>query len=323
MRRTEIVVGAIAVFAFVLGATTSAHAVSKCTAAKLKAAGKNIASGLKCDAKAEAKGTTGGGATCELNPDDALPTAFTNAEKDGTCDGDATTVHDLIEACETSAISAVGASDGSPTKSICDEKKIKAMGEKAKRKLICLSKEAACLSNAEIKFSTAIGKLASATDCSNASTVTTLEAVVDNNCVTPITNLIFPPLCTTTDFTFTMSSSGGSALQQSRWPGGTATQGSAHCGVTVNRPSGAITTVGLLGNQWTIASFTSGFSLCTLAGGGCATHGSLSTCTSCDGVDTPSKCPPLGIADCTNNRPSCTTGLNGNATDSAHVHCVP
>jgi hypothetical protein len=329
MRRTEIAVGAIAVFAFVLGATTPAHAVSKCTAAKLKAAGKNIWKGLKCDAKAEATGTAGYGEICEARPDLALATAFGKAERKGTCDGDAPTVHDLIETCETSAISAVGASDGSPTKSKCDAKKIKAMGKKAKRKLRCLSKQAAkgtdptlCLSNADSKFSTAIGKLVLATDCSNTSTAAALETVVDDNCVTPIRDLIFPPACTPTDFTFTMNSSGGSAFHQSRWPGGTDTQGSANCGVTVNRPSGKVTTVGRLGDQWTIASWTPGFALCILTGG-CVEHGAYSVCTNCDGVDTPSKCPPLGIADCTSNRPSCTTGLNGNATDTAHVQCVP
>jgi hypothetical protein len=29
------------------------------------------------------------------------------------------------------------------------------------------------------------------------------------------------------------------------------------------------------------------------------------------------------VPNCTNNRPSCDVGLNGNASDTAHVHCVP
>jgi hypothetical protein len=78
--------------------------------------------------------------------------------------------------------------------------------------------------------------------------------------------------------------------------------------------------VGSLGNSWTINTFTSGFSSCILTGG-CNAHGG--TCTACDGVDAPSSCPPLGISNCTNNRPSCSTGLNGDASDTAHVHCVP
>src|SRR5262249_45829679 len=69
-----------------------------------------------------------------------------------------------------------------------------------------------------------------------------------------------------------------------------------------------------------IASVTSGFSICSLTGD-CNAHGG--TCTGCVGVDAPSSCPPLGIPDCTNDRPSCTTGLNGDATASAHVHCDP
>ena len=126
--------------------------------------------------------------------------------------------------------------------------------------------------------------------------------------------------CTATDFTFTVNSSGGGVFTDSQWPGGTATQGAAPCEVTVNQPSGDIVLVGTLGDSWSIESFTSGFSSCILTGG-CNANGG--TCTACNGVDAPSSCPPLGIPNCTSNRPSCSTGLNGNASANAHVHCDP
>jgi uncharacterized repeat protein (TIGR01451 family) len=125
--------------------------------------------------------------------------------------------------------------------------------------------------------------------------------------------------CTATDFTFSVNSSGGGPVTDSSWPGGTETQGTAPCSVTVKRPSGDIVLVGTLGDSWIVESFTSGFSSCILTGD-CNTNGG--TCTSCVGVDAPSACP-LGIPNCTDNRPSCSTGLNGNATASAHVHCDP
>src|SRR5215467_12769867 len=58
---------------------TTAHA-DRCTAEKLKATSKTLAGALKCDAKAEAKGTAGGGAACEGKPDGALSTGFAKAD---------------------------------------------------------------------------------------------------------------------------------------------------------------------------------------------------------------------------------------------------
>jgi hypothetical protein len=94
---------------------------------------------------------------------------------------------------------------------------------------------------------------------------------------------------------------------------------SAPCRVTVKAPSADIVLVGTLGDAWTVSSFT-GFSSCVLTGV-CTANGG--TRTSCNGVDAPSSCPPLGIPNCTDNRPSWSTGLNGNASDSAHVTCSP
>ena len=329
MNRTELVATAAAVFGLVLGTTSPAGALSRCTASKLMAAGKNIQGGLTCDSKAQKNGTAGGGEACEAKPDAALVTAFTKADVTGPCMGSATTVHGLVETCESAALGAVGANDANPVASTCDSKKTAAMGKKAAGKLKCLAIQAtngtdptACLNTANVKFSTAIGKAVTAGDCSNASDATALEAVVDSSCLTPVGNEVSPPPCVTTTFDFTVNSSGGGPITNSSWPGGDASQGTGNCTVTVTRPSGDIIIVGTLGDSWQVKSFGPGFSSCVFSGA-CQTHGALSTCTSCTGVDTPSSCPPAGIAICNSNRPTCSAALNGDATTSAHVLCSP
>ncbi len=128
------------------------------------------------------------------------------------------------------------------------------------------------------------------------------------------------PLCAAHGFQFTMTSTTGGLVSDAHWPGGQDTQcASPGCCVTVGRPSGDVVLVGSLGDHWTVAG-VSGFSSCTLTGG-CATNGG--TCTSCNGVDAPTSCPLFGIPNCTGNRPSCSAGLNGSATDTAHVQCAP
>src|SRR5262249_2583116 len=164
-----------------------------------------------------------------------------------------------------------GQNVAAPHKSTCDSKKMTAMGKLMSSKLTCLSKQAAhgtdpatCLSKASIAFSAAIGRLASASDCTNANSAASMESALNASSLLPLQNEIFPPPCVTTDFTFTVNSSGGGVFSDSSWPGGTATQGTSHCGVTVNQPSGDIIIVGALGDSWSISSFTSGFASCIL-----------------------------------------------------------
>src|SRR5262249_42415703 len=194
------------VFLFVaafLAPPASARA-DKCTGAKLKTAAKTLTSALKCDSKAEAKGTAGGGASCEAKPDASLAKGFAKAEAKSSCPGSASAVLALLETCEGNAISAVGSSDTAPPASKCDSKKVAAMAKKASAELSCLTKQADkgkdpsdCLSEAGSKFDAAIGKLAAATDCSNASTAGTLEVVVDD-CVSSVAGALTPSSTTTT-----------------------------------------------------------------------------------------------------------------------------
>ena len=169
------------------------------------------------------------------------------------------------------------------------------------------------------KFAASIAKLSGCPACINGTTMANLagltETVLDGN------NSAIYCACTQTTFTFSVNSSGGGPITDSSWDDGSMTQPSvgAACSVTVKAPSGDIVLVGTLGDAWTITGHT-GFSSCVLTGG-CNANGG--TCTSCNGVDAPTSCPPLGIPNCTDNRPSCSTGLNGNASAMAHVTCTP
>jgi hypothetical protein len=120
---------------------------------------------------------------------------------------------------------------------------------------------------------------------------------------TIICNTATPPACASHTFDISMTSSTGGLISDAAWPGGTVTVDGpegASCSVTVRRPSGDITLVGTLGDAWSVVSFT---------GYGTAVGTAFA----------PSSCPPLGIGSVTAGRPSCSTGLNGNATATFEV----
>src|SRR5262249_37566199 len=148
----------------------------------------------------------------------------------------------------------------------------------------------ACLNKADARFCTAISTAGTAGYCSHASGATAPEAV-DDSCLTPVRNEVFPPPCVTTTFDFTVNSSGGGPFTNSSWPGGDASQGTGNCTVTVTRPSGDIVQTGLTADHWQIKSFGPGFSSCGFSGA-FQTHGPTGTCTNCTGVATPSPLPP-------------------------------
>ncbi len=149
--------------------------------------------------------------------------------------------------------------------------------------------------------------------CPTTSTTTTTTSTSTSTSTTSTT------LCPNQTFNFTMTSSSGGLLSDAQWPGGLTQQcATPGCCVTLQRPSGDVVIVGTLGDRWLISAFT-GYASCSFTSG-CATNGG--TCSSCNGVDAPSSCPPVGIPNCTSNRPSCSAGLNGSATDTAHVQCV-
>jgi hypothetical protein len=177
--------GALACVA--LAAGTAVAQTEKCTAAKLKTAGKAGAGEEKCNSKADAKGLTAGDiAACEVKPDGKLTSGFSKADTKGPCPGDATTVQGDIDACETAVNTAVNNSGDPRTVSKCDSKIVKAMGKKLAGLLSCDSKEvtkgdqSACRTAVSTKFTTAIGKIDPA-DCSaGAPNAGALETVIDN-----------------------------------------------------------------------------------------------------------------------------------------------
>ncbi len=187
--------GAVACVALAAG---TAGAQDKCRGAKQKAAGKTGGAVLKCDSKADAKalGSTDI-ATCSSKPDGALPGAFTKADTKGPCPGTASAVQTAINNCESAVNTAVGNAGDPRTASKCDSKIVAAMGKKLGGLLSCDSKESskgldqsACRSGVAAKFTAAIGKLSTATDCTGgAPNAGTLEGVIDT-CRTNINNAI-------------------------------------------------------------------------------------------------------------------------------------
>lgn len=109
--------------------------------------------------------------------------------------------------------------------------------------------------------------------------------------------------------TFVHNSNSGGLFDQADWLGGTQShQFSPGCQVAIENPSGIITTVGALGDNFAVTG-SGNFLSCFGSG---AEDG--------DGCDVTS-CPFAGIAFCEATRPSCSVGLNGSATATYRVEC--
>jgi hypothetical protein len=295
----------------------------KCAATKRKLAAKKFKALTSCDSKAVGKGVAVD-PSCVAKAKLSFTNAWAKAEAKGGCftTGDATAIENKVDD-EDTALQGILHVNGGASK--CTAGKFKDSGKKSSCKLACYAKaptsgtpvDTACLNKCTIKFGAACSKDESKGDCHTTGDCGTVETSIDTFTAEVAAEL--PTGCVVTTFDFTINSSGGGPFADSHWDDGTITQGTAPCSVTVKAPSGDIVLVGDLGDHWTINSIGS-FSSCAFTDS-CDSHGG--TCTNCIGVDAPSSCPPLGIPNCTNNRPSCSTGLNGNATDSAHVQCLP
>ena len=111
-------------------------------------------------------------------------------------------------------------------------------------------------------------------------------------------------------YTFTINSNAGGVFDSAEWPGGTTNQSAAPgCSVTINRPSGNIDLVGVLGDAFSINN-----------------DGNYSSCFGSMGEDgdgcQPVSCPPLGIGSCQSTRPSCSAALNGSGSAQYIVQCL-
>jgi hypothetical protein len=154
---------------------------------KLKSAGKHAAALGRCRAKAIGKGTPIDPA-CAAKADGKTGPAFQNAEAKTDCiapNGDAEAISAKDAALVDHLDLAVNGAAGGPSK--CDAKKLQAGTKKAAEKAGCHAKavrkgvpvDGACLGKAEAKFSAAIGKAETRTDCTNTGQAAVLEAIVD------------------------------------------------------------------------------------------------------------------------------------------------
>jgi hypothetical protein len=181
---------ASAVLAFVSTTSGIAGAQSKCSSAKTKTAGKGAAGVGKCFAKAIGKGVAVDPA-CTSKETGKISSGFTKAEGKGDClapNGDAGAITAKVNALVDDLHQAVNSGAGGPSK--CDSKKIQTATKKAADKAGCHAKavgkgiavDAACLTKAEGKFSSATAKNESGTTgatCTNTGQAAALEAIVD------------------------------------------------------------------------------------------------------------------------------------------------
>src|SRR5581483_9356177 len=160
---------------------------SKCSSAKIKAAGKKAGARAKCYGKAIAKNTTVDGA-CLQKATDGFTKAFTKAEGKGGClapNGDQGTIETKVDNFVDQLRNAINGGAGGPSK--CDSKKLAAATKKAGAKAGCHSKavgkgvavDPGCLNAAEGKFSAAMTKIESGDDCTSSNQTNSLEGIVD------------------------------------------------------------------------------------------------------------------------------------------------
>jgi hypothetical protein len=223
----RLVVG-VGVLALVGAMSTDAGAQSKCSSAKAKSAGKHAAGRGKCVAKAVGKGLPVDPA-CTAKEDGKLGPAYTKAEAKADClapNGDSGAILAKDAALVADLWQAVNGTGAGPSK--CDSKKVQVATKKAADKAGCYAKaigkglpvDPLCISKAETKYSSAIGKNETGTTgatCTNLGQAAALEAIVDAYIVDLIDELTTSPpaCCPATRIT---TSSGPGILQVSTLP---------------------------------------------------------------------------------------------------------
>jgi hypothetical protein len=177
-----------------------AQAISKCTAANLKNAGKLAAKRTSCRQKAVVKNDFTALATCDSDNVAKFDAAWAKAITKGDCRTDTSnTARDAVKALVSTLISDLNAdlcdagdcsTHGAVSK--CTAARWKAAGKKAYAKSKCLSKNAAkglgidptCLQKAEDKFSNGVDaayeKAVSKADCETATPGATVETTIDD-----------------------------------------------------------------------------------------------------------------------------------------------
>jgi hypothetical protein len=145
---------------------------SRCTATKLKEAGKKASAKASCQAKAAAKGLAVDPA-CLAKAETKFDAAWAKAEAKGDCltTADAAAIEAKVDAHIADLVTEL--TGGNPGPSKCTALKLKDAGKKASAKAKCHSKAAAksvavapaCLSKAETKFDAVWAKAEGRNDC--------------------------------------------------------------------------------------------------------------------------------------------------------------
>jgi len=194
MRKTIIAAGLAALVAGGLASRAMAGGdpAAKCASAKQKASGKKAAAKFGCYSKAASKALQVDQA-CLTKAEDTFTAAFTKADSNGACVGDAAAVEAAVDGCISNVTGQITDTGK------CPGAKLKAAGKKAAGKLGCLAKATAkkipldqtCLQKATDKFTAAFTKADAAGACSG--DVNMVEQAIDGGCFAGVLNEF--PIC--------------------------------------------------------------------------------------------------------------------------------
>src|SRR5689334_3829671 len=172
-----------AVLFFVVG-QAAAGGPSKCTGMKFKATGKKAQARATCYAKAVARHAPVDGG-CLSKATSKFSASFARAERQSSCDGDTGAIDSKVDAFVDDVRDIVNR--GGPGPSTCDSRKISASGRKASAKSRCYAKRVtkrinidSCLSNAEVKFASAISRAEMNGGCTRIGQSNALESAVNS-----------------------------------------------------------------------------------------------------------------------------------------------
>jgi pathogenesis-related protein 1 len=178
-----------------------------CAAAKRNAAAKKANGKLKCAARAASRGVPVD-ARCLAKVEAKFAAVFAKADARGGCatTDDAGTVEASVDTC-VSTLRTLLAVPGTPPRSACTARKLRATGRNAAEALRCharaaarsLPVDSACLTRAEEKHAAAFAKAESRGDCLTVDDAAAVGSEVDA-CVTTVAGLL-PGATTTTSTT--------------------------------------------------------------------------------------------------------------------------
>ena len=182
-KRIGVALGGLACAVLLVG-TAGGQDIPKCLSGKLKAISKKEGGLLNCLAKVAAKNDPAFQAPCEASVKDKFGSAFAKAESLGPCSGEMTVCENNADVCEQNVGAAI------PGTGTCPAGALKAASKLASGELKCHSKATKtgdptlvppCISTAQTKFQSAIGKANASGTC--VADPTALQNMVESDCV--------------------------------------------------------------------------------------------------------------------------------------------